>query len=445
MEDDANGVNIDFTAEKSLGSCPKCGGSVFEHGKDFVCEKSVVTGDVVQASCDFKLQQVVLTQPISREQCSKLLDSGKTDFLEGFISVRSNRSFRARIYWDVEAEKANFEFPDQQAPATSKSAKALKSIAPAKSKSAGAKQKAAHNWLSNCFSTTDKKIQTKSSRPSDEVLRLIADALATKRRVFDYLDAHPVDGSGADEVRGCLRFLEETYAAYAEPTPIETVDRTMSLFGGPLYVSARHPHPLGKLGNGMFPVLQINIAWLNAVCDRKFEPCLLQLWWDTERCTDHLRKIPLNDVVASELLAIQIAPDVQESGELWLPNEWNRRLTDDALQITMCIPTGASCPGTDLGRDFLSDEYGDNVDASFWEDLEKFSSFAGGFEVLPSSDSLLAGTFFGQFYSSQVSPGNFSHDGCLISFAWAMGFGTIFYDHDEVSGKTEFSFYGEGR
>ncbi len=288
------------------------------------------------------------------------------------------------------------------------------------------------------------KPQSKPIQPSEEVLRLIAEAHATKQRILEYLDAHPVDGDGADEVRGCLRFLEESYAIYAEPTPIETVDRTRSLMGWPLYVSARHPHPRGKRGNGMFPLMQIDMTWVNLVCDRKFEPCLLQFWWDTDRHKDHLRKIPIDDVVPSEILTIQITPDVQAIGELHLPFEWRPEQSGHALQITECIPVGTSCPGIELGRDFLSDEYGDDAEESFWEDLEMFSSYVGGFEISPSSDSLGVGVLFGMVRSSQVSPGSFHHDGCLISFGWMMGFGNIFYDHNEITRKTDFHFYGEG-
>jgi len=34
-----SGELIDFSAQTALGACPKCGGNVFEHGKNYVCEK----------------------------------------------------------------------------------------------------------------------------------------------------------------------------------------------------------------------------------------------------------------------------------------------------------------------------------------------------------------------------------------------------------------------
>ena len=72
------GELIDFGMQQSLGACPKCGSSVVEHGKNYVCEKSVPTLAQSTPSCDFKTGQVILQQPVSREQISKLLSSGKT-------------------------------------------------------------------------------------------------------------------------------------------------------------------------------------------------------------------------------------------------------------------------------------------------------------------------------------------------------------------------------
>lgn len=111
-EDEETGEVIDFSAQKSLGSCPKCGGSVFEHGQKFVCERSVATVTSVMEACDFSLGQTVLKQPISHEQLGKLLESGKTDFLKGFVSMRTNKSFRARIIWGAAESKVKFEIPE---------------------------------------------------------------------------------------------------------------------------------------------------------------------------------------------------------------------------------------------------------------------------------------------------------------------------------------------
>ena len=79
---------VDFSQQESLGTCPKCGGRVFESGMTYVCENSVGP----TKTCDFRSGKVILQRPIEREQMNKLLASGKTDLLERFIS-RKGRPF----------------------------------------------------------------------------------------------------------------------------------------------------------------------------------------------------------------------------------------------------------------------------------------------------------------------------------------------------------------
>jgi DNA topoisomerase-3 len=110
----------DFSAQTSLGKCPKCGdtsgGRVFEHGKNYVCDKSVPTLAQPTPSCDFKTGQVILQQPIEREQMVKLLETGKTDLLDKFVSMRTRRAFKAMLAWDATAGKVNFEFAPSKFP-----------------------------------------------------------------------------------------------------------------------------------------------------------------------------------------------------------------------------------------------------------------------------------------------------------------------------------------
>ena len=110
------GELVDFSGSESLGACPKCGAAVFEHGKNYVCEKSVPTAAQPTPSCDFKSGQIILQQPIEREQMHKLLATGKTDLLDKFVSMRTRRAFKAMLAWDAEAGKVNFEFAPSQFP-----------------------------------------------------------------------------------------------------------------------------------------------------------------------------------------------------------------------------------------------------------------------------------------------------------------------------------------
>ncbi|OOG54750.1 DNA topoisomerase III [Polaromonas sp. C04] len=124
--DDKNaetGELVDFSGQTSLGPCPKCGSAVFEHGKSYVCEKSVPTAAQATPTCDFKSGQIILQQPVVREQMSKLLQSGKTDLLDKFVSMRTRRAFKAFLAWDKEAGKVNFEFAPSKFPPRKTAAK----------------------------------------------------------------------------------------------------------------------------------------------------------------------------------------------------------------------------------------------------------------------------------------------------------------------------------
>jgi len=117
--DDKNaesGEIVDLGEQPSLGACPKCASAVVEHGKNYVCEKSVPTMAQPTPSCDFKTGQVILQQPIEREQMTKLLATGKTDLLDKFVSMRTRRAFKAILAWDAEAGKVNFEFAPSKFP-----------------------------------------------------------------------------------------------------------------------------------------------------------------------------------------------------------------------------------------------------------------------------------------------------------------------------------------
>ncbi len=111
-----SGELIDFSAQEPLGACPKCGARIFEHGKNYVCEKSVPTDAQATPSCDFKTGQIILQQPIERAQMVKLLATGKTDLLDKFVSMRTRRAFKAMLAWDAEAGKVNFEFAPSKFP-----------------------------------------------------------------------------------------------------------------------------------------------------------------------------------------------------------------------------------------------------------------------------------------------------------------------------------------
>ncbi|MFZ5527494.1 MAG: DNA topoisomerase III [Pseudomonadota bacterium] len=116
-KDEEAGEAVDFSGQTSLGACPKCGGKVFEYGANYVCENAVG-----QASCNFKSGKIILQQPIAPEQVEKLLATGKTDLLDGFVSNKTRRKFKAFLSWDAKAGKVGFEFEPRAAKAPAKTA-----------------------------------------------------------------------------------------------------------------------------------------------------------------------------------------------------------------------------------------------------------------------------------------------------------------------------------
>jgi DNA topoisomerase-3 len=101
-------AKIDFTGQQPLGKCPTCGGKIFETENSYICERSQAD----RKPCKFKLSKTILGKEIPREQAQKLLTTGKTDLLEGFISKRG-RPFSA--YLKLEDGKVGFEFPEKTA------------------------------------------------------------------------------------------------------------------------------------------------------------------------------------------------------------------------------------------------------------------------------------------------------------------------------------------
>jgi DNA topoisomerase III len=115
-----SGEPVDFSAQESLGACPKCQGHVYEHGTSYVCQNSVGAN----VTCDFKSGKVILQQPVPREAMTKLLASGKTALLENFVSNKTRRKFKAYLAWDKKEGKVGFEFEPRAAkvPAAKKAA-----------------------------------------------------------------------------------------------------------------------------------------------------------------------------------------------------------------------------------------------------------------------------------------------------------------------------------
>ncbi len=125
QSDEDDNEPVDFSGHTPVGPCPKCQHRVFEHGMSYVCEKSVGP----EKTCDFRSGKVILQQEISAEQMGKLLTQDRTDLLDGFVSSRTNRKFKAYLKRQPDG-KVGFEFePRPEKPGARKTAA---STAPAK-------------------------------------------------------------------------------------------------------------------------------------------------------------------------------------------------------------------------------------------------------------------------------------------------------------------------
>ena len=102
-------IDINFSDSVHVGSCPKCSQNVFLYKNKYICEKSVGQKKV----CDFKSGLSILQQSISLDQMKKLLEKGKTDLLDGFVSSRTKRKFKAFLI-KKEDGSIGFEFLAKQ-------------------------------------------------------------------------------------------------------------------------------------------------------------------------------------------------------------------------------------------------------------------------------------------------------------------------------------------
>ncbi len=209
--DDKNaetGEIVDFSAQQSLGPCPRCTARVFEFGKNYVCEKSVPTTGQPTPSCNFKTGQVILQQPIEREQMHKLLETGKTDLLDKFVSMRTRRPFKAMLAWDKEADKVNFEFAPSKfpprKPAASKTGTvktpfgktvAVKTAGPAAKKVAAKKVAAKKTPASKTAKPKVARVAKPGSglKPSDALAAVIGNEPVARtqviKKLWDYIKA----------------------------------------------------------------------------------------------------------------------------------------------------------------------------------------------------------------------------------------------------------------
>ncbi|MDO5288774.1 MAG: DNA topoisomerase, partial [Pseudomonadota bacterium] len=195
---EASGEAVDLSDQPSLGACPKCGAPVKAFGKNYVCENAVPTAAQATPSCDFKSGQVILQQPVAPEQMHKLLQEGKTDVLDKFVSNRTRRTFKARLAWSADEGKVIFEFepregarpyPQRTAPAGKTAGKtATKKVASAARGTGAAARKAMQK------TAAAKTPRTGSLKPSPALAAVIGEGPFGRgevmKKLWDYIKAH---------------------------------------------------------------------------------------------------------------------------------------------------------------------------------------------------------------------------------------------------------------
>jgi DNA topoisomerase-3 len=172
---DADGEEVDFSTQEALGACPKCGNRVFEHGMAYVCEKSVGAG----RTCDFRSGKIILQQEVGRADMQKLLATGRTDLLKGFVSNKTRRKFSAFLVRDAKTGKVGFEF-EPRAPKAGAAAKAAPPAADAANEPA-LKKAAAKKPVAKKTATKKVPAGTQSAGAGDTAIKAAAKKPAAKK------------------------------------------------------------------------------------------------------------------------------------------------------------------------------------------------------------------------------------------------------------------------
>jgi DNA topoisomerase-3 len=106
-EDDPAALET-LRAAESVGDCPLCKKGVVRIGMNaYVCDRSLEK----EERCSFRIGKMILQREIIPVQAAKLLSSGKTDLIPGFVS-KKGRKFSA--YLKLEANKVSFEFEPRE-------------------------------------------------------------------------------------------------------------------------------------------------------------------------------------------------------------------------------------------------------------------------------------------------------------------------------------------
>ena len=104
--DTAGEDDVDPQTSDQVGPCPKCEAQVLDTPRRYVCRNGLGG----QPACDFRISRQILNRPIDAGEARQLLEKGKTDLLQGFVSKKNRRKFAAHLTLDAGSGKLGFEF-----------------------------------------------------------------------------------------------------------------------------------------------------------------------------------------------------------------------------------------------------------------------------------------------------------------------------------------------
>jgi DNA topoisomerase-3 len=95
-----------------LGPCKKCNGFLIDKGSFYGCNNFRTN------HCDFTISKKILGKTITQKNIKKLLNEGKTELIEGFVS--KDQVFNAILSWDERESRIRFIYVNEKSEETSK-------------------------------------------------------------------------------------------------------------------------------------------------------------------------------------------------------------------------------------------------------------------------------------------------------------------------------------
>jgi hypothetical protein len=153
--------------------------------------------------------------------------------------------------------------------------------------------------------------------------------------------------------------------------------------------------PRDKAGNPMFPILQIDLRWINEHCQKNFPVGLLQLWLDTKWSEHVLRVIPIGEVSLQSAVPFDWGTLHQISKKRTAQRSAPWPCDPTTQLLVGVIPVGMSCP---------------DISSALFDDFESIpGELVRKIDELESAMLPVFGTthLFGAFYAPQMDPGYF--------------------------------------